>query len=245
MALRTKNAIRRSFVELLAERPFDKISVRDIAERSEVTRNTFYYYYTDIYALTEDVFESEVEKLSESIDSYDSWQKAFLAATAFAAENKRMILHLHNSAHRDILARYFHKTILTGMLSYVQKEAEGLDVSERKIMALARFYTAALAGLTVEWLDSGMKGSRRYARRQHSPFARARLRQSRPLKPPQRFAPAGVTEIPIRFSAVSGRSADALLPFCPRAAGKLNALFTLPPCSYPVFSDRMVLYFHQ
>ena len=159
MALRTKNAIRRSFVELLAERPFDKISVRDIAERSEVTRNTFYYYYTDIYALTEDVFESEVEKLSESIDSYDSWQKAFLAATAFAAENKRMILHLHNSAHRDILARYFHKTILTGMLSYVQKEAEGLDVSERKIMALARFYTAALAGLTVEWLDSGMKGA--------------------------------------------------------------------------------------
>ena len=26
MALRTKNAIRRSFIELLAERPFDKIS---------------------------------------------------------------------------------------------------------------------------------------------------------------------------------------------------------------------------
>ena len=64
MALRTKNAIRRSFIELLAERPFDKISVRDIAERSEVTRNTFYYYYTDIYALAEDVFESEIEKLS-------------------------------------------------------------------------------------------------------------------------------------------------------------------------------------
>ena len=57
MALRTKNAIRRSFIELLAERPFDKISVRDIAERSEVTRNTFYYYYTDIYALAEDDYE--------------------------------------------------------------------------------------------------------------------------------------------------------------------------------------------
>ena len=28
MALRTKNAIRRSFIELLAERPFDKISLR-------------------------------------------------------------------------------------------------------------------------------------------------------------------------------------------------------------------------
>ena len=104
MALRTKNAIRRSFIELLAERPFDKISVRDIAERSEVTRNTFYYYYTDIYALAEDVFETEIERLSESANSYESWQKAFLAATAFTAENKRMIQHLHSSAHRDILA---------------------------------------------------------------------------------------------------------------------------------------------
>ena len=158
MALRTKNAIRRSFIELLAERPFDKISVRDIAERSEVTRNTFYSYYTDIYALAEDVFESEIEKLSERVEGYDSWQKAFLTATSFAAENKRMFLHLHNSAHSDILARYYHKTILTTMLSYIRKEAEGLNVSESQIMALARFYTAALAGLTLEWIGSGMKG---------------------------------------------------------------------------------------
>ena len=126
MALRTKNAIRRSFIELLAERPFDKISVRDIAERSEVTRNTFYYYYTDIYALAEDVFETEIERLSESANSYESWQKAFLAATAFTAENKRMIQHLHSSAHRDILERSYHKTILTAILAYVRKEAEGL-----------------------------------------------------------------------------------------------------------------------
>ena len=104
------------------------------------------------------MFESEIEKLSERVEGYESWQKAFLTATSFAAENKRMILHLHNSAHSDILARYYHKTILTTMLSYVRKEAEGLNVSESQIMALARFYTAALAGLTLEWIGSGMKG---------------------------------------------------------------------------------------
>lgn len=77
MALRTKNAIRRSFIELLAERSFDKISVRDIAERSEVTRNTFYYYYTDIYALAEDVFESEIEKLSERVEAMTRGRRHF------------------------------------------------------------------------------------------------------------------------------------------------------------------------
>ena len=64
-----------------------------------------------------------------------------------------MIQHLHSSAHRDILERYYHKTILTAMLAYVRKEAEGLDVSESKVVALARFYTAALAGLSIEWLE--------------------------------------------------------------------------------------------
>ena len=159
MALRTKAAIRRSFMELLAERPFDKISVRDIAERSEVTRNTFYYYYADIYALAEDVFESEIEKIRDRVEGYDSWQKAFLTAIDFAVQNKRAILHLYDSAHRDILERYYHQTILTGMLAFVQNEARGIDISESKVYALARFYTAALTGLTADWLRNGMKGA--------------------------------------------------------------------------------------
>ena len=59
MAVRTKQAIRQAFIELLNERPLDKISVKDIAERSTVNRNTFYYYYADIYALVEEIFQTE------------------------------------------------------------------------------------------------------------------------------------------------------------------------------------------
>ena len=44
MAQRTKNAIRQSFMELLAERPIDKINIGDIDQRSEITRNEFNYY---------------------------------------------------------------------------------------------------------------------------------------------------------------------------------------------------------
>ena len=40
MAVRTKQAIRQAFIELLNERPLDKISVKDIAERSTVTLNS-------------------------------------------------------------------------------------------------------------------------------------------------------------------------------------------------------------
>ena len=37
----TKTAIRRTFFELLEEKDFDKISVREICQRADINRSTF------------------------------------------------------------------------------------------------------------------------------------------------------------------------------------------------------------
>ena len=38
----TKTAIRRTFFELLEEKDFEKISVREICQRADINRSTFY-----------------------------------------------------------------------------------------------------------------------------------------------------------------------------------------------------------
>ena len=159
MALRTKAAIREAFLSLLNERPLDKISVKDIAERSAVNRNTFYYYYADIYALVEEIFQMETEQFLEKLRGYESWEEAFLEATAFAAANRRAVYHLFSSDNRDILEHYYHKVTIAAITAYVRGQAEGLDVEEEDIRILAEFYTAALAGMTANWLRGGMKSS--------------------------------------------------------------------------------------
>lgn len=163
MAQRTKNAIRQSFMELLAERPFDKITIGDIAQRSEITRNAFYYYYQDIYALVEDIFALvedifalELEQFTQKAAAYTSWQDAFRAAIAFALDNRRAVLHIYHSSSRETLERYYRQTILSAMTDFVHMMAQGLDVPEGKITALSRFYAAALEGLTSQWLRDGM-----------------------------------------------------------------------------------------
>ena len=157
MAQETKNAIRRAFIRLLNERPIDKISIKDIAETGAVNRNTFYYYYADIYALVEDIFEMEAADFLTKMQRYESWQEAFLDATDFAMQNKRAVFHLYNSANQGTLRRYYHKVILGAMMTYVQGQAEGLTVQEEDIRVLAEFYSAALEGLTALWLQDGMK----------------------------------------------------------------------------------------
>lgn len=158
MARQTKHAIRQAFLDLLNEYPLDKISVKDIAEKSAVNRNTFYYYYEDIYALVEEIFEEETELFLEKLHDYNSWPEAFREATRFACTNRRAIYHLYNSANRHILEHYYHKVSMAAMTSYVRSQAEGLPVTEEDIHVLAEFYAAALGGMTINWLRGGMRG---------------------------------------------------------------------------------------
>ncbi|MDK2980162.1 MAG: hypothetical protein PWQ55_509 [Chloroflexota bacterium] len=62
---RTQALIQQAFGELLAEKGFPSITVKDITERAEINRATFYAHYTDKYALLEShiqqVFQAELE----------------------------------------------------------------------------------------------------------------------------------------------------------------------------------------
>ena len=51
MANFTEKAIRSAFLELLDQRPLNKITVKDITERCGINRNSFYYHYQDVPTL--------------------------------------------------------------------------------------------------------------------------------------------------------------------------------------------------
>ena len=47
----TKILIRKSFMELLKNKPIQNISIKEICDKSGISRGTFYAHYTDIYDL--------------------------------------------------------------------------------------------------------------------------------------------------------------------------------------------------
>jgi AcrR family transcriptional regulator len=59
----TKNAIRDSFFSLMKEKPADKITVKEICERADINRGTFYTHYTDAPALVAELEEEFAAKL--------------------------------------------------------------------------------------------------------------------------------------------------------------------------------------
>ena len=89
MNVSTKEKIFRTFVDLLATKPFDKITVRDIVESCNINRNTFYYYYSDIYELLEELFTNEFNEIITKKNSGLRWLVGFSRMIETCYNNKK------------------------------------------------------------------------------------------------------------------------------------------------------------
>lgn len=81
MAKFTKQAIMKCLMDMLKTQSVEKITVKDICETCEINRNTFYYYFSDIYDVLDSVFAEETKTLLELEDNltfYETYKKVTL-----------------------------------------------------------------------------------------------------------------------------------------------------------------------
>lgn len=153
----TRRAIREAFIQMLNQRPLDKITVKDIVTACEINRNTFYYYYADLYAVLSEIFQSELQKVIDEDDASRSWEECFLSAAQFALENRTAIYHVYNSVRRENLEEYLYAVAGSVMNRYVQREAENIRASESDKRLIVTFYQSALTEMVLHWISGGMK----------------------------------------------------------------------------------------
>ena len=153
----TKKNIREEFIKILNERPLNKITVKDIASACEINRNTFYYYYTDVYALLSELFQTELQTVTDEYNDTFSWEESFIVATKFALENKIAINHVYKSIQREELEDYIYNVSGHVMNRYVEKVSDGISASSGDKKLIASFYQCALTEMVLRWIASGMK----------------------------------------------------------------------------------------
>lgn len=153
MAKQTQKFIMSTFMQLLEGESLDKITVRDIVEECEINRNTFYYHYSDIYDLLDDVFRMETEKfMSEDIDENTTFGEEYERAARFVLKYKRAILHIYDSKKRDVLQNYLETLAFSFISRFVKKEADGYGLPDEDIDYITGFYTHAIVGNTLGWI---------------------------------------------------------------------------------------------
>lgn len=64
---KTQRSIINAFIELRSKKNLEKITVKELAERAEINKATFYQHYKDIYDLSEQLEEEAIENAIRSI----------------------------------------------------------------------------------------------------------------------------------------------------------------------------------
>ena len=156
MAKFTQKAIIATFLEILQDKSLDKITVKDIVEQAEINRNTFYYYYEDIYDLLDYIFEDELRKVLSEAREGCTFYEEYVRAAAILLNNKQAIRHVYQSKSRHIVIDYLAKVTEVFVKRFVVKAAEGYELDEEGVNYITRFYSAAIVGYTMHWIDEGM-----------------------------------------------------------------------------------------
>ncbi len=158
MAALTKRAIYASFLKLLNERPLDKITVKDIVDDCKINRKTFYYYFSDIYAMAEEMFREEFEKRrSEITPDEGSWLEAFKNTCSYMHERRTVTLHVFKSLGFEKTNETFFSIAMEHIPLFLKNQAQGLSVSEEDVQLISVWAANSLSGMLTRWLSDGMK----------------------------------------------------------------------------------------
>lgn len=152
----TRQAIMYSMLKLLQEKSIDKITVKDICEMCEINRNTFYYYYSDIYQVLEELLRTETEKSLKEKQENHSFYEDCLKKYHLILEYKKAVYHLYNSKNRDLILKYLYDITENYMEKYVLKEVEEKKLSAEDIQFIVDFYSNSMIGSILRWMQRGM-----------------------------------------------------------------------------------------
>ena len=138
-ALRSKAMIRQAFLELLEEKEMDRITVVDIVQRADLSRNTFYAHYQDVNAVLEEFQQQMYDGLSCALDEAvaqkapDGMQHLLQKMAEYVEENKRSFRVLMRApcAQTDVL-QHIKQMLVDRVMGAIDprqvKDSKGLHI---------------------------------------------------------------------------------------------------------------------
>lgn len=164
--IKTRKAIDQAFTTLIAEKGFEAMTIKDIAEEAIINRGTFYMHYEDKYALLESyentLLDGLYEILSRNIEeehhklSIGMPRKIATDTFNYISENADKIIALFNNQGEN---QFEHK-VRAHMLNYYRIHSDQLIDKNRlrvDIDYLLAYITNAHIGLIRNWLEHGRR----------------------------------------------------------------------------------------
>jgi AcrR family transcriptional regulator len=149
----TKRAIKNAFLELMDEKPVDKISVTELCERADINRSSFYAHYVDYSAFIDelecDIVRKQIDAFSVLYSTPNYPVTIIEDIVKLIRTNKEMKLILMDyGKHRGaLLEEYLHERVLPVWL-------QSGDISSAHAELLFAYVVRGGYAVLKQWYDS-------------------------------------------------------------------------------------------
>lgn len=152
-----REAVKAAFLRLLEERPLREITVKDIVQSCGVNRNTFYYHFRDIPALLEELITDQADRIIAAQGPALSLADCLETAARFALEHRQAVLHINQSAHRDLFELCLMDVCRRVVEDYAAAAIGSVPIPPEDRAVIIRFYQCECFGQVMAWLNDGMR----------------------------------------------------------------------------------------
>ena len=157
MANFTKQAIETAFLQLLNEKPLNKISVRDIVEKCGINRNSFYYHFQDIPSLIAEIITACTDRLIEEYPTISTLDECCEMAVRYALRNRSAVMHIYHSVNRDLFEKSTMRLCEYAVTTYIDTAFPQHQLPEADRKAVIRFIKCQIFGMCIDWISDGMQ----------------------------------------------------------------------------------------
>ncbi len=154
----TKEAIAAGLKDLLKTHAVSKITVKNITNYCNISRNTFYYHFQDKYELINWIFYTDMLKNVNSFDDPAKIVDSFVNVCRYLYTNKRFYLACFQYVGQNSLYEYlydFYNKLWEVNIDISYSEA-GVKLTEIELRMLASMRAHSLIGIIQDWIRDGM-----------------------------------------------------------------------------------------
>ena len=151
-----KTALALALRDALSTTPLSKVTVSGLTRTAGVTRQAFYYHFSDIRDLTVWVFKREVADQIISHATYDDWSEGLLAMLVWMQSHPEETRSVISSLGVEELQIFLHKQLRAVMEPIVDQLGADLTVTEGDRIFITDHFTLAILGHISQWIATGM-----------------------------------------------------------------------------------------
>lgn len=160
-ARRTRRLLKESLLEMMKQKRFSEISVRDVTDSADMNRTTFYLHYTDTTQLLQSMEEDLLTEAQMLVNAHiqetvadGSLRPVFEPILDFVVEHREVCTILFENNEVSHFAEHLQQLIHRNGTEVIRAWFQPMD--DQQLSYLLRFITYGLIGLIREWFQKNM-----------------------------------------------------------------------------------------